>query len=252
MNKTTLISTLIIALVAIIGITAFANIQSSQNNTKKAEETAMMKKKDDDAKMAMKKSEEDAMMKKDSSACVAQEATDLAMAKKETDPAMMQKKTDEAMAMIKKCEEGLVTKKDTMIKDDAMMKKDSPTSTNTPVTVNTEVMKKEVGYLDYSADKIANASNGNVVLFFKANWCPSCKSLDEDITKNISKISSNLTLLKVRYDDASGASKEELELKKKYGVTTQHTLVKVDKDGNLIKKTSGSPTLQSVEDFAKS
>jgi hypothetical protein len=36
------------------------------------------------------------------------------------------------------------------------------------------------------------------------------------------------------------------ELKKKYGVTYQHTLVQVDKDGNLIKKWSGSPTLTSL------
>jgi hypothetical protein len=48
-----------------------------------------------------------------------------------------------------------------------------------------------------------------------------------------------VSILKVDYD-------KETELKKKYGVTYQHTLVQVDKDGNLIKKWSGSPTLTKL------
>ncbi len=89
----------------------------------------------------------------------------------------------------------------------------------------------------YSPEKIALASaKGNVVLNFYAAWCPSCRALDADINANLGNIPSNLTILKVDYDNSA-------ELKKKYGVTTQHTMVQVDKDGNLIKKWSGSATL---------
>lgn len=91
----------------------------------------------------------------------------------------------------------------------------------------------------YSPEKITTKSaTGKVVLFFKANWCPTCRALDKDIQKNLSDIPLNLTILDVNYDTAN-------ELKKKYGVTYQHTMVEVDKDGVAIKKWMGSPTLDS-------
>ncbi len=96
---------------------------------------------------------------------------------------------------------------------------------------------KAGSYEAYSPEKIALASaKGNVVLNFSAPWCPTCRALDKDINANLHNIPSNLTILKVDYDTATA-------LKKKYGVTAQHTLVQVDKDGTLIKKWSGSPTL---------
>jgi hypothetical protein len=48
-----------------------------------------------------------------------------------------------------------------------------------------------------------------------------------------------VTILKTDYD-------KETELKKKYGVTYQHTLVQVDKSGNMIKKWSGGGTLDNL------
>ena len=78
-----------------------------------------------------------------------------------------------------------------------------------------------------------------MVLFFHASWCPSCRALNEDIEKNINLIPAGTTILKTDYD-------KETELKKKYGVTTQHTLVQVDEDGNLIEKWSGSSKLEDL------
>lgn len=120
-------------------------------------------------------------------------------------------------------------------KDEVMVKKEGS------VSVKEEgVMMKAGSYEAYSADKIAmKAKKGNVVLFFRANWCPTCRALDKDIKTNLSNIPENLTILDVDYDDSS-------ELKKKYGVTYQHTLVEVDQDGKLIKKWSGSPTLAAL------
>ena len=107
-----------------------------------------------------------------------------------------------------------------------------------------EMMKDEVvmmkgSYEAYSAQKIAMAETGDVVLFFHASWCPSCRGLNSDIEANMSSIPEGVTILKVDYD-------KETELKKKYGVTTQHTLVQVDKDGNLIKKWSGGSSLSNL------
>lgn len=106
--------------------------------------------------------------------------------------------------------------------------------------VNSNVANTNTGsYEAYAPEKLAFAETGNVVLFFHASWCPSCRVLEKDIEENLSNIPNDLKLLKVDYDNSS-------ELKKKYGVTTQHTLVQVDKDGNMISKWSGSPTLSSL------
>ncbi len=114
---------------------------------------------------------------------------------------------------------------ETMTEDSNMMKKD-------------EVVAKGT-YESYSSQKIARAEMGDVVIFFHASWCPSCRALNSDIEANLNSIPVNVSILKADYD-------KENELKKKYGVTSQHTLVQVDKDGNLIKKWSGGSKLSNV------
>ena len=116
------------------------------------------------------------------------------------------------------------------------------------------MMKKEEGvmmtkagsYEAYSPEKIAQAAaKGDVVLFFRALWCPTCRALDADINANLKNIPANLTILYVDYDNST-------DLKKKYGVTYQHTLVQVDKNGTLIKKWTKSPTLTAfIADMKK-
>lgn len=102
-----------------------------------------------------------------------------------------------------------------------------------------EEMMKVGSYETYSADKITRAETGDVVLFFHASWCPSCRGLDSSIESNLKSIPEGVSILKTDYD-------KETELKKKYGVTYQHTLVQVDKDGSMIKKWSGSPSLDRL------
>ncbi|XKT74815.1 MAG: thioredoxin family protein [Patescibacteria group bacterium UBA2163] len=94
-------------------------------------------------------------------------------------------------------------------------------------------------YEEYAPEKLAYAEIGDVVLFFHASWCPSCRGLNADIEKNLDAIPSEVSILKLDYD-------KESELRKKYSVTYQHTLVQVDADGTLIKKWSGSPTLNAL------
>lgn len=94
-------------------------------------------------------------------------------------------------------------------------------------------------YEAYSESKLAMANTGDVVLFFKADWCPSCRALDANIKANLDMIPDGLTILEVDFDEAT-------ELKRKYGVTTQHTLVQVDADGNELKQWSGGAALASI------
>jgi thiol-disulfide isomerase/thioredoxin len=93
-------------------------------------------------------------------------------------------------------------------------------------------------YLPYTSTAVAQAK-GQVVLFFHANWCPTCIAVNKDIEANLKNIPADLTILKTSYDD-------EKELKELYGVTAQHTFVQVDNTGKLIKKWRGGTTLAEV------
>jgi thiol-disulfide isomerase/thioredoxin len=148
-------------------------------------------------------------------------------------------------AMMKKDEDAKMKADEAMKSEEAMKKEEamkSSTSTDSAMSKEGEVMVKAGSYTDYSSSLLANASTGKVVLFFKASWCPTCNSLDKDITSKLSKIPANTTILKIDYDNST-------DLKKKYGITQQHTLVQVDASGNLIKKSVGLPTLEGILSF---
>jgi thiol-disulfide isomerase/thioredoxin len=103
-----------------------------------------------------------------------------------------------------------------------------------------DVMMPKVGsYIPYDASKLAMAKEERVVLFFRASWCPTCRALDADIKKNLSAIPTDVTILDVDYD-------RYVDLKKQYGITTQHTLVQVDADGEELGKWVGSATLAEL------
>ncbi len=94
-----------------------------------------------------------------------------------------------------------------------------------------------IDYATYQADPGAYAG-GDVVLFFHATWCPSCKATDESLTGT--GVPDGLTVVKVDYDSAT-------DLKKKHKITYQHTFVEVDADGNELAKWSGSVTGEEIK-----
>lgn len=88
-------------------------------------------------------------------------------------------------------------------------------------------------YVWYSPETLANAQNGGrVVLYFWASWCPTCKVLDTELKDRGNELPADLTVLKINYDT-------EKELKKKYQVASQHTLIQVDRNGEVINKWLG-------------
>lgn len=94
-------------------------------------------------------------------------------------------------------------------------------------------------YETYTPEKITQQKDKKIVLFFKASWCPSCRVLDTDIQNSLEDIPSDVTILEVDFDTNT-------ELRKKYGVTTQHTLVEIDTAGNQVQKWSGGSTLETI------
>lgn len=136
-----------------------------------------------------------------------------------------------------------VMAKDDMMKGDAMAKPEADDMMKDDKMAADDMMNKDVmmggTYEAYAPEKLARAESGDVVLFFHASWCPSCRGLNASIEAGAANIPKDVTILKTDYDT-------QTELKKKYGVTYQHTMVQVDKDGNLIKKWSGSPSLEAL------
>lgn len=93
---------------------------------------------------------------------------------------------------------------------------------------------KTAKYIDYSEQNLAmaTANDGKAVIFFHANWCPTCRAADKEISNGLDKLPDDVTVLKIDYDSASA-------MKKQYGVTGQHTFVQVDAEGEMINKWVG-------------
>jgi thiol-disulfide isomerase/thioredoxin len=97
---------------------------------------------------------------------------------------------------------------------------------------NTDVAPQEAqtpasapgSYVDYSPQAVEQAQ-GVKILFFHAPWCPQCRALEASIKD--STLPDGVTIFKVDYDSNQ-------ELRQRYGVTLQTTLVRVDDDGNKV------------------
>lgn len=82
-----------------------------------------------------------------------------------------------------------------------------------------------IHFMDIDDAKM-HAHNNPTVLFFYADWCPTCRAELKKIESGQS-ILKNITVIIVNYDKSK-------ELKRKYGVTYQHTYVQIDRDGESI------------------
>jgi len=140
--------------------------------------------------------------------------------------------------------------------DGSMMQKDNTKNDNNAVMeeemsmkdkgsseegVAMEEEKKEVShdnhvhgeYIDYSPEKVAELGNKRGLLFFHASWCPSCRTADADIKKNLENIPEDLVIMNIDFDEYGDWGREN------YMVRGQHSFVQIDGDGNMITSWSG-------------
>lgn len=103
-----------------------------------------------------------------------------------------------------------------------------------PSTKNVVIPADRASYVPYSKEQFKQSlTKGKVLLFFAAtSWCQTCIGLDKELIERYAEIPENLTILKVDYDN-------DAEMKKKYFVTVQHTLVLLDPSGTEITRWVG-------------
>ena len=80
-------------------------------------------------------------------------------------------------------------------------------------------------------DAKALAAESPTVLFFAADWCPTCKAAFRDLEANGAKLGDRKIVV-VDYDTSA-------VLKKQYGVTYQHTWVWIDGSGVALQTWNG-------------
>jgi thiol:disulfide interchange protein len=68
---------------------------------------------------------------------------------------------------------------------------------------------------------LKNAKEEFIVLFFHANWCPTCKAFEKTVLTEV--IPENIVIMKVDFDT-------EAELRKKYNILSQTSFVIVDNE----------------------
>ncbi len=100
-------------------------------------------------------------------------------------------------------------------------------------------------YFKYSDEKLAQslAENKRIVLYFHANWCTTCTNFDQELKSQTTQLPTDLVILQINYDT-------EKELRGKYNVNYQHTLVLLDSQGKTQEMWIGGD-LQSLLQFLK-
>lgn len=96
------------------------------------------------------------------------------------------------------------------------------------LSASVEAKQYSLNYIDYTPLSYNQAQQeGRTVLYFFAPWCGTCTNLDNSISSRGQELPQDVTILKIDYDSAG-------DLKKKYGITLQHTLVQVDHKGEAL------------------
>lgn len=114
--------------------------------------------------------------------------------------------------------------------DDSIAEEVAPAPTpapspDEPAPADDTVNVQSQGYVEFNDATVREAltQGKQVVLFFHADRCPVCRALEADITSEDTTLPDNVVIFKVNYDT-------ETDLKTRYNVTSQSTLVYLDEN----------------------
>jgi len=92
-----------------------------------------------------------------------------------------------------------------------------------PQQEQTATTATKATYTEYSQARFAAAQQEgkNIVLFFHADWCPTCHVLDQAIVNGLERVPDNTAILKIDFEERS-------DLKREYEIQYQHSLVFIE------------------------
>lgn len=123
-------------------------------------------------------------------------------------------------------------------KPEAVVQLDTVLQTEDPLANQQVIVEKLERYQPFSENIFTLTANNTRVLFFYANWCPTCQPSDKSFRENSAQIPENVSVIRVNYND-NETDEAEKELAKKYGVTYQHTYVQIDTAGTEVTRWNG-------------
>ena len=95
-------------------------------------------------------------------------------------------------------------------------------------------------YQEYSQDSIAVLPETSmIVLFFSSSGCQSCLQAEAALVRDIEQIPTNVHIFRVDYDS-------QLSIRRQWGVTSPHTFVEINTDGQFVQRWSSSRDLNSI------
>ncbi len=130
--------------------------------------------------------------------------------------------------------------------DSKLVDKISPKTTPTPTISETTATNPSSKYQQFESGILERLSGKRVVLFFYANWCPTCKAAQKDFESNQEQIPDDTMLIRINYND-SDTDSEEKELAEKYNITYQHTFVWIGSNGEQLAKWNGGQLKELLE-----
>jgi thiol-disulfide isomerase/thioredoxin len=106
-----------------------------------------------------------------------------------------------------------------------------------------QVFASTAGYITYETYLAApkNYANSEVVLFFNAYWCSTCKAARDGFESGLGEIPEDLTIVLVDFD-------ENTEMRKKHDVIVQHTFIQIDSAGNELQRWYGSTLVSEISE----
>lgn len=145
---------------------------------------------------------------------------------------------DEAATVVQESATDTISETETVTTEETTITEESVDDAVTTDSAATATAAPGV-YTAYDADAIAQSDAEHILLFFHATWCPSCKALDADIVANADSIPAGVEIYKIDYDTAT-------DLKRQYGVTTQHSIIEITASGEAESGISHGLTLEDV------
>ncbi len=117
------------------------------------------------------------------------------------------------------------------------------------VTINAAKLANNYFIYEKSEYEKAKAANRPILIFFYANWCPTCARQEPiNVATFNSLTSSNVIAFRVNFND-SDTSPDEEALAEEFGVTYQHTFFTLDSSGEQVDKFLGDTSSEEVKDF---